>query len=90
MVTTLRNKIESKQIVMHQGQSEEVRLPRREMVGDMGSIVFPASHVMVSWMKDIEQKNPGYWNKRIIVGENIPEKTSIKSDSFQNSAVELA
>merc|ERR1712045_950458 len=49
------------------GQSEEVRLPRREMVGDMGSIVFPASHVMVSWMRDIEQKNPGYWKKRTIV-----------------------
>lgn len=72
MVITLRNKIKSKQIVMHQGQSEEVRLPRREMVGDMGSIVFPASHVMVSWMRDIEQKNPGYWNKRTIVGKDIP------------------
>ena len=73
MVTTLRNKIKSKQIVIHQGQSEEVRLPRREMVGDMGSIVFPASHVMVSWMREVEKKNPGYWNKRNTVGE-IPRR----------------
>ena len=35
----------------------------------MGSIVFPASHVMVSWMKEVEKKNPGYWNKKNIVGK---------------------
>ena len=35
----------------------------------MGSIVFPASHVMVSWMKKVEKDNPGYWNKRNTVGK---------------------
>lgn len=54
------------------------------MVGDMGSIVFPASHVMVSWMKEVEKKEPGYWNKRNIVGvkkfyENILIKIHIFS-----------
>ena len=73
MVMSLTNRKYSKHLFMKQGQSEEVRLPRREMVGDMGSIVFPASHVMVSWMREVEKKNPGYWNKRNTVGE-IPRR----------------
>ena len=61
------------------------------MVGDMGSIVFPASHVMVSWMKEVEKNDPGYWNKRNIVGKKIStSKSLIKIVLFQSSAVELA
>ena len=51
-----------------QGAGEEVRLPRREMVGDMGSIVFPASHVLVSWIKKLDNKTPGHWSGARVVG----------------------
>jgi len=49
------------------GAGEEVRLPRREMVGDMGSIVFPASHVLVSWIKELDNKTPGHWSGARVV-----------------------
>ena len=45
-----------------------VRLVRREVIGDMGSIVFPASHALVTWMRDQEAAGPGAWRGRSIVG----------------------
>ena len=45
-----------------------VRLVRREVIGDMGSIVFPASHALVAWMRDQEAAGPGAWRGRSIVG----------------------
>ena len=57
----------------------------------MGSIVFPASHVMVSWMKEVDKKNPGYWNKRNTVGKrNVNKQIFVKTVLFQSSVVELA
>ena len=45
-----------------------MRLVRREVIGDMGSIVFPASHALVTWMRDQETAGPGAWRGRSIVG----------------------
>ena len=55
------------------------------MVGDMGSIVFPASHVMVSWMKEVEKKDPGYWNKRNTVGKQNSTSKSLKIQFFSRA-----
>ena len=45
-----------------------VKLARKVEIGDMGSIVFPASDVFISWIMNMEDKHPGVWRHRNIVG----------------------
>ena len=45
-----------------------MKLVRKVEIGDMGSIVFPASDVFISWILDMEDRHPGVWRNRNIVG----------------------
>ena len=49
----------------------QVKLVRKVEIGDMGSIVFPASDVFISWILDVEDRHPGVWRNRNIVGGYI-------------------
>ena len=46
----------------------QVKLARKVEIGDMGSIVFPASDVFISWILKMEDTHPGVWRRRNIVG----------------------
>ena len=72
----------------------QVKLARKVEIGDMGSIVFPASDVFISWILDMEAKHHGVWRHRNIVGQLYATHGSqltrvFTYKYFQNLAVAL-
>ena len=50
-----------------------VKLVSSVMIGDMGSIVFPAARCMVDWLVTEQENNPGWLaGKRVIGDHEIP------------------
>ena len=50
-----------------------VRLVSAVMVGDMGSIVFPAARSMVEWMAEQESQRPGWIEDKNVFGMFKPQ-----------------
>ena len=67
-----------------------VRLVSAVMVGDMGSIVFPAARSMVEWMKEQESQRPGWIKDKNVFGSLKTQGILFFEYSFsQNSGAEL-
>ena len=50
-----------------------VKLVSSVVIGDMGSIVFPAARCMVDWLVREQENNPGWLDgKRVIGDHEIP------------------
>ena len=46
-----------------------VKLVSSVLVGDMGSIVFPAAKCMLEWIVTEEKKNPGWLHEKRVIGK---------------------
>ena len=67
-----------------------VRLVSAVMVGDMGSIVFPAARSMVEWMAEQESQRPGWIEGKNVFGMFKTQGILLFEYSFsQNSGAEL-
>ena len=55
-----------------------VKLVSSVMIGDMGSIVFPAARCMVDWLGTEQEKNPDWLKDKRVIG-----KFDLLMNSFQ-------
>ena len=47
-----------------------VKLVSSVMIGDMGSIVFPAARCMVDWLVTEQENNPGWLAGKRVIGDH--------------------
>ena len=61
-----------------------VKLVSSVLVGDMGSIVFPAARCMVEWIVNEEKKSPGWLREKRVIGKCDECETRFDTHDFQS------